>query len=333
MSTEFHQMVVASQLLYRPEGATIEMITEALDVSRRTAYRIMDRLGQLKGFKILSSSERLAGKTVYHLIWKQISQDTYLSPIYFSKEDNILFQLLVQETSREEAFQPWLQRFIAKIDYMASKSSTAFPSISNVFVRSSYRLEEDDVPHTNCPDEEKQLIVKILDAAKGRKICTITPKPGYPAVKTALMPLCCFTYASLHYCYALSTDPREELILVVLPWVADIEVSEQEYSPRITYDVNELLDDPFGIALQKDPFIVEILMSKETAWCMKGRLWPKSMDVTEREDGSFIVRVTTRGFKGLKAWILAWGSEASVIGPDWFRMAVAQELSKVRQQY
>jgi len=53
----------------------------------------------------------------------------------------------------------------------------------------------------------------------------------------------------------------------------------------------------------------------------------------ERADGTFELIGTSENLKGLARWILSYGADAEVQGPDRLRRRVVTEARRVQQRY
>jgi predicted DNA-binding transcriptional regulator YafY len=76
------------------------------------------------------------------------------------------------------------------------------------------------------------------------------------------------------------------------------------------------------------------LQRSEPTTCGDGQaLWAERPTVMERADGTYDLIGTTTHPDGLARWVLSFGNDATVKGPDRFRQRVASEARRVWEQY
>ena len=76
------------------------------------------------------------------------------------------------------------------------------------------------------------------------------------------------------------------------------------------------------------------LRRQEPTTCSDGRaLWAERPTVMERGDGTYDLIGATTHLDGLARWVLSFGTDARVKGPDRLRRRVAAEAQQVAKRY
>jgi WYL domain len=61
--------------------------------------------------------------------------------------------------------------------------------------------------------------------------------------------------------------------------------------------------------------------------------YPGEQDITERENGSIVVRLCVCDDRSLRAWILGFGAMATVLSPKKLAQGIYEELDAARERY
>ncbi|MFA6844950.1 MAG: WYL domain-containing transcriptional regulator [Sphaerochaetaceae bacterium] len=334
MSSNFQQMVIASSLMARKEGATIVQLEERLNISRRTAFRVIGKL-QENGFE-LKNEPTLKGREVsYHLKNNHIHENVSLSNMKFTEEDDILFQILLQKTSTIPFLQPWVGQLVQnKLKSLAQSSLDNVQPIPNVEGKVPVLIKFNDIARI-WKFEEQDFFLKLMKAIADKNVCRVsylTPF-GRESHIYEIYPLCCFAYESVVYCYGIICQ-SQQLVILALDRIESLAIEgKTSFVPEKDYDSFQLLQDPFGIVLDSSQFTAVVKLSKEEGWSVRKRIWPESVMLEEQGDGTELFTVTTRGRLGLKRWVLKLGDSATLLSPAWLRSELVLELDKARANY
>ena len=82
-----------------------------------------------------------------------------------------------------------------------------------------------------------------------------------------------------------------------------------------------------------DPVRVRIRFSRDQARYVQERRWAAEQRITENEDGSIILEMTTSGLWEIARWALTWGGDAEVLEPEELREMVAGEVGRMARVY
>lgn len=112
----------------------------------------------------------------------------------------------------------------------------------------------------------------------------------------------------------------------------DVEVGEPFEYPA-DWDVDAWLGGRFGIVAQDEaPEDVAIRFTARVAHLVKARTWHPSQTVVELADGEVLLHLRANGLE-LVPFVLEWGEQCEVLGPEWLRDRVVGELRNALARY
>lgn len=114
--------------------------------------------------------------------------------------------------------------------------------------------------------------------------------------------------------------------------ILTISMEEVQFDYPENFDPEALLDDAFSIVYD-EPIEAKILFSPEVARYIKERVWAKGQKITDCEDGSVMLEMTTSGWIDMKRWVMSFGADAVVVEPGELREEVREELGKALERY
>ncbi len=82
-----------------------------------------------------------------------------------------------------------------------------------------------------------------------------------------------------------------------------------------------------------EPIELKVLFSPEVARYIKERVWAKGQKISDREDGSVMLELTTSGWIDIKRWVMSFGADAVVVEPEELRKEIREELGKALRRY
>ena len=66
---------------------------------------------------------------------------------------------------------------------------------------------------------------------------------------------------------------------------------------------------------------------------MRGRTWHGSQKLTDRADGSLLMKMTLNNLDEVEKWVLGFGEHATVIEPKELRERIEKTAGKIQQKY
>ena len=95
----------------------------------------------------------------------------------------------------------------------------------------------------------------------------------------------------------------------------------------------KMFGDQFGI-IWKDKFQkVRIRFTPEVAPYIRERQWHSSQKAKDLRTGGLILEFTTNHLNEVKDWVLSWGPNATVLGPQPLADQVCQDFKQASANY
>jgi predicted DNA-binding transcriptional regulator YafY len=114
--------------------------------------------------------------------------------------------------------------------------------------------------------------------------------------------------------------------------IESIEKTREEFEKPPDFSVESYLESAFGV-VKEEPFDVEIIFNKDIAEYVRSRVWHPSQVVREIGGGRINMKMHVGGEFELGAWILSFGSSATVVSPERLRRRVDAELIRAHENY
>ena len=97
--------------------------------------------------------------------------------------------------------------------------------------------------------------------------------------------------------------------------IRKLEVTDTQFDMPDDFDVDEYLGGTFGVFQRKERHKVRIQFTGFAARYIPERVWHPSQKLTEKKDGSIILKMTLADINEVGRWVLTWGADAKVLGP------------------
>lgn len=323
------KLLRALELFSKPEGTTIEEISEHLDIDRRSVYRVINVIEDL-GFPIYDEEIPFEKRKRYRL------EETYLKKLpnmklpdiklsiseimslYLLKSEAVLYRGSEIEKHINSAFE--------KISLFVPKNLfTQLKKISALFVPSSKFAKD--------YSGKEKIIEQLMDAMLEKRTCYVKYHSFYEdKVKNfKIDPLHFFENAGGLYIFVKATTFGDILTLAV-ERIHEITDSGSSFEYPKDFNPEELLESAFDI-VYGDPMDVKIWFSANQARYIKERIWSKTQKIEDQEDGSIILSMKTSGRWDIIKWVLSYGSDAKVLKPEELREEIMKELIAAQISY
>lgn len=323
------KVLKAVDFLARPGGATMVELGEALDVNRRTAYRVRETLEEL-GFPIYDDSSALDGKRRYRFEESYLKKLPNLNlpelnlslseliALYFIRGNGQLFKGTDIERNIESAF--------TKLDtFMPEGLAKKLEKVKTLFVPTSKFAKD--------YSDKQEIIETLTDAIFRQQTCLVEYHSFYDdKIKGfKIDPLRFFEQDGGLYLFVNATTFGNIRVLAV-ERIIKLTTTEATFNQPEDFDPDALLENAFSIVYD-EPVQVKIRFSADMARFIKERIWAKEQTITDNEDGSIILEMKTSGWFDVKKWILSFGAEAELLKPEEFRREIKEELSGAHRLY
>jgi len=322
-------MLKAVDLIGRPEGATIDDLAAHLEVSRRTAYRVIETLEEMN-FPLYEDKCALDGHKRY------LFEDTFLKKLpnlsvpelrltlsellalSFIRGGSSLFKGTDVEKNIQSAF--------AKMDaFVPVKLARQLDKVRTLFTASG-RFTKDY-------RDKEEVINDLTDAMFRQRTCLVEYHSfGDDRIKKfKIDPLRFFERDGGLYVFVQATSFGEIRILAV-ERILKLAASDATFKVPEDFDPDTLLEASFNLTYD-DPITVKVRFSADQARYVKERRWAAKQTITDLPDGSVILELETSGRWDVKRWLLAFGADAELLEPQDLREEIAADLRRLVESY
>jgi predicted DNA-binding transcriptional regulator YafY len=131
------------------------------------------------------------------------------------------------------------------------------------------------------------------------------------------------------------TGPAGGVRLLAVDRVQEAEIEKGErFEVPEDYDPEVWFGGQLGLWQQGgEPELVRIAFSERAALTAKERVWPGQVGWTEQEDGHWVLELEIPVTPEVMTWVLTWGPEAEVLGPEGLREGVVGVLEGAAALY
>ncbi len=319
---ELAKLMKAVDLLAKPAGVTINEMQTRLEMSRRSVYRMIERIEDM-GFPLFP--DEIPGEKEKK--WK-------LEPRYVKKLPNISvpdFSLTLPEImslyllkSRSSLFRDTeIEKHIASAYkkmgcFLPEKVFQQLEKIGRIFISFSGGMKD--------YSGKEEIIEKLGDAMLAQKSCYVKYHSfGSGQLRNfSIDPLHFFTNEGGLYLIVNATRFGEIRTLAV-ERIQEVTNSGKTFRYPENFDPEEQMKKAFDI-VSDDPIDVKIRFSADQARYVKERKWAEKQEMEDQEDGSVILSMQTSGRWDVKRWVMSWGASAEVLEPGFLREMVMEEL-------
>lgn len=306
-------------------GATIDELARLTHVCTRTTRRDLDAL-QEAGFPIYD--ERLDGKTRWKLDqapFKVLSETGFTlseaCALYFSRS---LLEGLAGMPFRddlhhafkkiESALKPAMRRFLDKLPgVLAAKRPAGRRRDGDPQDRDRVATLLDAILHT------RRVQMRYHSFASGR-VKDYLIEPYQVVYGQGALYLFAFVPA-----YA-------QIRTFAIERIKTLSVLEETFELVQRNLTSEVFPHSLGIH-SGTPVAVELEFDPAVAYYIRQREWHRSQEITDRPDGSVVLRMQVCDDYALRQWVLGFGRLVRVVAPPALAAAILEELDGARDRY
>lgn len=328
------QFILAMNLLSRPQGATIKQLAEGLEVSEKTARRLIDNLPENVNVREAGPDHTLPprqGETIfYHLdeAWLETARKG-LTLSFSSDEIWLLgFMLLRQKQRLSEDFEKVRESLFAKISSVAVDRSVferQLRSFETIFSAAEYGTKEYAGKETILQElsdaiAARQLVrMQYVTFSRGGKISHITAEPLHLFTKNGGV-------------YLLSRNPLYQAIRIyAVERIQTIEALEQKFSYPDHFDPEDYTNRYFGISIEDEEVHAVLEASAALAPYITERQWARGQTISPTTEGGCRLEFTVPSRTELILWILGKGPGLKVLAPEDLRLEVSDWAQQIAQ--
>jgi predicted DNA-binding transcriptional regulator YafY len=100
-----------------------------------------------------------------------------------------------------------------------------------------------------------------------------------------------------------------------------------------SFDITDYLGDSFRAVRGDSSHEVTLCFTPTTAGRVEEKIWHKTQRLEKQPDGSLLMHLTVSDFIELKRWVLSWGKDCEVLGPEELRKQINEEVSALMAAY
>ncbi|MBI2833328.1 MAG: transcriptional regulator [Acidobacteria bacterium] len=304
-------------------GASIDALARQLNVSTRTIRRDLDAL-QTAGFPLYD--DKLEGKTRWKLSgepFKGLETGFTLSEVcalYFSRTlveclaGSPFHSDLARAFARvERVLTPRVRRFLDRLPaIMAVKTAPGIKRGDSASAEIIARLVEATL-------YQRKAVMRYDSASSGR------------TKEYAIDPYRLVYAAGGLYLFGYVQQYREVRTFAV-ERIRQLSLLEERFDAPNANEVDEAFAHSLGVH-QGAPQLVDVEFAARVAPYVKDRVWHASQHMTDRPDGSILLRLNVTIDWALRSWILSFGPFARVVGPPALAEEIFDELEEARLRY
>ncbi len=310
-------------------GVTVEHISEALEVSKRSAYRLLSVVEEL-GFLIEDIKDPIENKTRKRLD-KEFHQKIgpiNLPDIKFTPSELIVLYLVKGEASGYTGSRSAdnLESAFAKIGMFAPKGmADKLDKLKSLFLV--------DTKMAKSLLGKEEIVDQLIDAMLSNQTCYVSYHSFHDDKNKSFMidPLHFFEHQRGLYLFVNATSFSDIRILAA-ERIIKVTPAGQTYTYPDDFDPEAKLKNAFGL-IYDDLMEIEIWFSANQARYIKERIWAVNQQITDQDDGSIILKMHTSGKHELKKWILGYGADAKVLLPEEMSREIRKEIKKLSKLY
>lgn len=310
-------------------------------------YRIIEKIkeGTFPSISQLKEEEGVCERTIKRDI--QTLKYSFNAPIAYSKSKNGYYltknwEFPFPELSAGEI----LLLFIAN-NLLKEFKNTPLYKISLELSKKLEKLLPDHISISNRELEEMlslslqpiklkidilDIFEKIFNAIKERKKVWIK----YYTISRDEMtervvdPYHLYNYEGIWYLVGYC-NKREEVRDFALDRIKEARVLSERFKIVDGFNIKNYLDNSFKIYKGNEEDI-ELYFDEFEAKYIRERIWHKSQQIEEKEDGGLILKIKANR-EEIKRWIIGYSFHVLVLKPESFRKEIIEEVKKLKELY
>ena len=321
MKDYLDEYIIATRLIHRDQGATIEELSNALDKTPRAVFSILNQLDSMM-FPIYDMPDPDNPKKKRYHADRAFAE--YLPSLNFSEEEKAVFNYLINSSDSVPGIEIEARRLFNKLKLMAAERGALIENGNRkpVLIVNTRSLSK------NIDNKKLSIVTsELLKAIKEKKWTTLEYRnaEGKRTFSYQVFPLIIFIHKGNSYAYV--RNRFNGLRVIALERIEKIENTFEGNIPEDGQDVIKLLDDPFGFICDMDETEIIVEIDADQAPFEKAINWPpSSTTIEENEDGTLVIKTRTHSYFDLKRWILGRTPHVKVVSPKWLRDDIKETL-------
>ena len=315
-----------ARLLFTREPHSLSDLARLLDCSKQTVLRLIEDIE--RSYKVHIEWSMEGRRRFFRL--KTLGQQpptlnltaTELHALYMCRSfaEHLLGRSFLEEATRA------LEKGRALLPREASFSSRHFASFR---------------PGTIDYTPQQESIRTLLEAMEKSRVCKIS----YRAIlakksKTFyIKPYRFFSHQDTVYLHAglarkpgqLYKEPEFDPLLAVHR-IQKAELDERLFKFPEEYDCEKIFNQNFGV-IKEEAFKAKVEFSGFAAGFVAERIWSPDQQIKQLQGGKIHLSFSASSEPELVAWLLSFGDEARLLGPDWLVEEVKAQVARMGKNY
>jgi predicted DNA-binding transcriptional regulator YafY len=332
LSKNIPRLIKAVELMTADKGVTVNELEQALNIKRRSVYRLIKILEDKLHFPVSSTREGFGGVVKYRLPGNYLAKlnKIALPRISLSRNEVRLMQFFLAHDAIFQGTQIYedvqlLKRKLENFFPQKKKGASSNWTGSTVFV----------MPHNAVKSYKgkEHIIYTLIESASNTRSCNVT----YNAfTKGSAKTYTVEPLKFIHHrggLYIIVRIPRHDTIIALaIERIQAIEVSNKTFVPVEDDKINSLLNLVFDLTFD-DLIRAVIRFTPRVTPYIAERRWSGRQELELHKDGSCTLTITTTGKIDLISWLLSWGPDARVLSPDFFRQQIEEKIKAMAAVY
>ncbi len=320
----FHK---ALQMIGRPQGASIQELTNELGIDRTSVYRLLRTIEDL-GFPLFDEKAPLERTKRWRFLDAGRGKQQGLSELRLSRSELIAltfiwgYARLYRGTALEEDIDAAFEKILGSLSPQLAAQTA---KVRSLFIPTA-KFAKDYAG-------KDEIIDSLVEAILQQKTCMI----GYHSFsddrhkQLTIDPLHLFEHGGGLYLFATTSDSGEIRMLAV-ERIDRIEMADCQFAYPKGFDPAKWLEEAFTI-YGDDQFETKIWFSSDQARYIKERTWAKQQKIIDQKDGSIILEMATSGRWDVMRWVMGFGGQAEILMPADLREEIQQEIESAQKRY
>ncbi len=323
------KILLALNLMSRLQGATIAELMTALDISRRSVYRLLDRFKELYIPFETNMNGSGSGKILrVNPFYLAKLPQTLLPGLSFDFKETLSLGAALQKGSafggpQASTVTELLQRkFESELSYREPNSFNLPLTVIFLIKKPNYRTWKNGAG----------LVDLVAKSAFGKRKLSVT-YDSYNLGETKkwkAWPLKLFEYRDGCYGFFF-LEETASIRMLALERIRSAALLEERFTPPAD-DLQARLDSAFQITIEP-PLEVSIHFAAKVAAFIAERTWSQGQNFSWQKDKSLVLTFTAGGLKDIARWVLSFGQDVEALEPLELRRLVQTELKAALSRY
>lgn len=300
---------------------TINDITQEFQISRRQAYRDLNRIEE-EGHPLTQDSS-LPERT-----WQLPLAYQGLPPVSVTP-----YELMTLYLARSQMEYLAGTPFTEDLEALTWRIEASLPTKTVNHVDRLIQVFTPLQRPTRAYDKKKDVLKGLRRSLLLQQTVILHhQKPGYnEPVEHEVDPYVLVLYQ--YGLYVLGFSHRAKALrLFAVERIHEVIPTEERFSLPPEFSPDWISQSLFGL-LDEPPLKVRVRFSPEVAYLIKERQWHPTQSVKSLKNGSVILTLEAGGLDELASWVLSFGQNAQVLAPRSLKEAVKGHLTAALQQY